>query len=127
MKIFRITSVLLAFLLLAVGLMAAKSGDAVMKNGRKGEISITAPVQVGDITLAPGDYIVQHRVQADEHLMYFTPKSDVTKEQSAPVTCELDPQSPRWRSSAVWLKLKDGNKAIEKIMIKDEKVVYNFQ
>jgi hypothetical protein len=126
-NIFRTTSVLLAALLLAGALATADSGAAVMKDGKKGEVSITETVKVGGITLPAGTYIVQHRVKADEHLMYFTRKGGEAEVQSAPVTCELDPKSPRWRSSAVWLTIKDGGKAIEKIMIKDEKVVYNFQ
>jgi hypothetical protein len=127
MNMFRFTSVLLAVLLLAGGLIAADSGSAVMKDGKKGEVNIAETVKVGDITLPAGTYIVQHRIQADEHLMYFTPKGNKEQAQSVSVVCERDPKSPRWRSSAVWLTIKDGDKAIEKIMIKDEKIVYNFQ
>ncbi len=127
MSTFRITSVLLAFLFLAGGLIAAESGDAVMKDGKKGEVKFAETVKVGEITLPAGIYIVQHRIEADEHMMYFTPKGDEAQEQSAPVMCERDPKSPRWRSSIVWLTVKDGDKALEKLMIKGEKIIYNFQ
>jgi hypothetical protein len=45
--------------------------DKTLKTGKKGEITLTQATKVGDVTLQPGTYVVQHRVSGNDHFVRF--------------------------------------------------------
>ena len=58
----------------------AQQHDHEMKVGKNGEITLTKETKVGDITLKPGRYQFQHRVEGADHFVHFT---EMTKSNPA--------------------------------------------
>lgn len=97
---------MLASLALAVGFATTSVGVAqgkeqAIKVGKKGEIHFSEQTVVGDVTLKPGDYIFQHRIEGEDHLVHFTqvteklyPGSSVGSAKAHPgeVKCKLEPR-----------------------------------
>ena len=51
----------------------AKAADQrVIKAGKKGEIMFDQETNIGDTTLKPGHYQIQHRVEGLDHFVHFT-------------------------------------------------------
>jgi hypothetical protein len=51
---------------------AVAENDPDLKIGKKGVVSFTTEVKVGEATLKPGQYTVQARSEGSEHVMRFT-------------------------------------------------------
>jgi hypothetical protein len=71
MKIVRITLTMLVSLGLLSFTVAAQMSHSKLKVGKKGEIVLKEPAKIGDTTLEPATYVVQHRVIGDGHYVRF--------------------------------------------------------
>ncbi len=123
-------------LLLVATLNLAAEKEQMIKVGKKGDITFDTPTKVGDLTLKPGRYFVQHRVEGSDHFVHFT---EVTKPSGyshtgggAPkahpgeVKCRLEPLGSKAPTTAVYLTNEDGGRRVTKIVIGGENVAHVF-
>jgi hypothetical protein len=119
------SSLLLALLLVTVTGFAAENVQ-FMKNGKRAEVVLSATARVGDITLQPGRYRIQHLVEGDRHVMHFRFLDGVRQEYDAEVKCDVDPDGKSWPDTRVSYKSGTEPRTIGKIQIGGEKVIYLF-
>jgi hypothetical protein len=116
--------------------VAAAADQQVIKVGKKGEIMFDQETKVGDVTLKPGHYQLQHRVEGSDHLVHFTEFKGMhgyTK-WSGPsgiahpgeVKCRLEPLPAKASQTQVTLNTANGERRITRIEIAGENVVHVF-
>jgi len=114
--------------------------DKTMKTGKKGEITLTQPTKLGDITLQPGTYVVQHRVSGDDHFVRLTELKKLqelmpggegagwytyTQENNAgEVKCKVEPAGATIQATTVTVANVGGSPRITKLAIKGENVLH---
>jgi len=115
---------------------AAAQGQKELKTGKEGEITLTQPTKVGDVTLQPGTYVVQHRVSDKQHFVRFmqleklrelnlTPAATgwytYTKENNAgEIKCRVEPAGTKAQETVVDIASENGAPRITRVAIKGE-------
>lgn len=114
--------------------------DKVLKTGKKGEITLTQPTKVGDVTLQPGTYVVQHRVSGNDHFVRFmemkklqalnmTPESMgwytyAQEDNAGEVKCRVESAGATVDATTVTEASDNGNPRITQVAIKGENVLH---
>ena len=113
--------------------------DHTMKAGKKGEITLTQPTKIGDITLQPGTYVVQHRVSGNDHFVRFIELKKLqqlqvgegagwytyTQENNAgEVKCRVQPAGAKIEATTVTVATEGGSPRITQVAIKGEDVLH---
>lgn len=112
-----------------------------LKTGKKGEITLKQPTKVGDITLQPDTYVVQHRVSGNDHFVRFMELKKLTELNVVPETmgwytytaennageikCRVEPAGATVDVTTVTVT-ENGGPRISKVAIKGENVVHVF-
>lgn len=129
--------------ILAVGMaslmfvnVAAAADQQVIKVGKKGEIMFDQETKVGDVTLKPGHYQLQHRVEGSDHLVHFTEfkgmhgymqgRGPSGIAHPGEVKCRLEPLPAKASQTKVSLNTANGERRITRIEIAGENVVHVF-
>ena len=105
-----------------------------LKVGKTGDVNFSAETKVGDITLKPGRYKLQHRVEGDDHFVHFTewtknsspPTPGVPKAHPGEVKCKLEPLPNRVSRTTVYYTAEDGALRVTRIKIRGENVAHVF-
>ena len=133
----RSLSIAIILVLVAVSGAAAANGAKKVKVGKTGLITLKAPTNIGAFTLAPGRYLVQHRVVGSDHRIHFT----LLKENLSPwarsrsgtmevpdeVSCRLEAMNnKRARHTIVFTEQEGDSRRINRIEIKGEDVAHVF-
>ncbi len=121
-------------LLLTASFTVAVEQEQVLKVGKKGEISLSTEAKVGDLTLKPGRYYVQHRVAGSDHFVHFIEltkenpyyRGGVPKAHPGEVKCSLESLNSKASETAVHLTNEDGVMRVTKIIIRGENVAHVF-
>ena len=114
--------------------------DTTLKVGKKGEITLTQPTKVGDTTLQPGTYVVQHRVSGNDHFVRFMELKKLTELNVAPesmgwytytqennageIKCQVKPAAGTIEATTVTVKSDGGSPRITQVAIKGENVLH---
>jgi hypothetical protein len=117
--------------------VATAASQQSIKAGKKGEITFDRDTKVGDITLKPGHYQIQHRVEGSDHLVRFTEFKRVHHQfqsWSGPsglahlgeVKCSVEPLQAEVSQTRVMLNTTDGERRITRIEIAGENVAHVF-
>lgn len=114
----------------------AAGTEQALKVGKKGEISFDHETQVGGVTLKPGNYIMQHRVEGEDHFIHFTevtngiPSSPgtagVPKAHPGEVKCKLERLQAKSDRTAVYIDNADGVSKVTRVEIAGENVAHLF-
>lgn len=117
--------------------LAAEHGHMV-KVGKKGEVTLDKETKVGDLTLKPGRYLFQHRVEGEDHFVHFT---EVTKENTyfpttarggepkahpGEVKCKLEPLTKKVEATTLTFDREDGTQRLVRAEIAGENVAHVF-
>ncbi len=98
--------------------------------GKRGEFSLTSETKAGTLTLAPGRYILQHRVTRGDHAFHFVNiipyEPSVSYVPQGEQKCKLEPLKAKSERTQVYLVDEDGAKRITRIEIKGENVAHVF-
>jgi hypothetical protein len=131
-------------LLLAGGLMLFFSGvsgvagdhEHVLKVGKTGEVTFERSTRVGDLTLAPGRYRFQHRVDGDDHYVHFTewPRRNPYSgdmhggpvDQPGTAKCRLEPLGRTAEETAVHMTREGERMRVTRILVKGENAAHLF-
>ena len=124
----------IATLLLFVGSAVAGEKEHTMKVGKKGDVTFAKAIQVGDLTLKPGRYILQHRVEGENHYVHFTELTKgvgtfgtgggAPKAHPGEVKCKLEPLSTKVEGTTVYFNTEGGVSRLTKVMIAGENVAH---
>jgi hypothetical protein len=113
-----------------------------LKTGKKGEITLKQPTKIGDMTLQPDTYVVQHRVSGNDHFVRFVELKQIEArgaeageatystyteaEKAGEIKCRVEPAGQTFGSTSVTIT-EDGVARITKVEIKGENVVHVLQ
>ena len=137
-------------LLLAVTRLTAAQHEhkrTALAVGQKGEITLTTETMIADITLKPGRYYIEHRVEGTVqprrvagHYIHFTevtPKEherrqaardalEYTVAHPGEIECELEALTKKASKTTVFTTTEDGIRRITRIEIAGEGVAHIF-
>jgi hypothetical protein len=111
-------------LFLGTTFILAAGEEQVPKPSKKQEIRLFSESKVWDVTLKPGTYTIQHRVEGSDHFMRFTgpaPKLD-TKD----VHCKAEALKSKADQTAVFASTEGEAVRVTRIVIKGESVAHVF-
>lgn len=109
--------------------------ERAMKVGKTGEITFDKETKVGDMTLKPGRYRFQHRVEGADHFIHFTDwttpgpfdhSSGAPKAHPGEVNCRLEMLNKRVVSTTVFLTSEGDGVRVTKIEVAGENFAHLF-
>lgn len=114
--------------------MAAEHEHA-LKVGKTGEVTFAKETKVGDVTLKPGRYKFQHRVEGDEHFVHFTEwtkpypagSSGAPKAHPGEMKCKLQPSSKKVSQTTVYTADEGAYQRLTKVEVGGENVAHLFE
>jgi hypothetical protein len=137
-----------AFLLVVLGcaLMSAAFAHAqeqtIIRSDENGEITLTKPAKVGDITLQPDTYVLQHRDSHGQDSIRFmrverTQQLRISRAYTGwytetelikvgEIECRAEQVGTKAQTTMVTLATENGSLRIIKAMIKGKRAVYMF-
>lgn len=77
--------------------------------GKKGEITLSSPLRVGETMLKPGKYVFQHVVEGDDHVLVF---KTATGQEAARLKCRLESLGEKAKETALYTRAGDGGERI---------------
>ena len=106
-----------------------------LKVGKTGEVSFGTETKVGSLTLKPGRYKLQHRVQGEDHFLHFTEmtksqphypmSSSSEKSHAREVKCELEMTEKKASLTSIRLaKEGDGTMRVVRVEIAGENAAH---
>ena len=104
--------------------MAANQKD--VNGGKKAEIVLTSPVQVGDVVLPAGHYAFRHLVSAGQHVATFVGPEGTASTISTEIKCTNEPLKEKARRTSVTVENIGGVNKITRIEIEGETVAHIF-
>lgn len=110
-----------------------------LKVGKSADVTFAREVRVGDATLKPGKYRLQHRVEGDEHFVRFealataAPSAQKTAAgvavpagRAGEVKCQLEPLPDKVEETKLHLLNEEGGQRLLKVLIRGENVAHMF-
>ena len=121
----------LAMLLLAVPSLAAAAPEPV-PIGKNGDVELSKPARIGDVTLQPGFYRLQHQEQNGNHVLVVKQRAAERRggqsygvgagTEIARVPCQVVPLDKKLSRTELHLQNEpDGSTAITQIRIRGER------
>ncbi len=114
----------------------AAEHEHTLKVGKKGDVTFAKETKVGDLTLKPGRYTFQHRVEGDDHFVHFTEVTKgsaysgagggVPKAHPGEVKCKLEPLSKKVESTTLYYDTEGGVNRLIKVEVAGENVAHLF-
>lgn len=130
------TRSLVVLLILLAGTLAVAGESNSIKVGKKGDIMLSKETKVGELTLKPGHYQIQHRVVGTDHMIHFTELKGMDNPyyQTGPtgaahpgeIKCRLQPMATKASRTVVYAQDEGGIRRITKVEIKGENVAHVF-
>ena len=118
---------------------AAAPLEQELKVGKSDDVSFTKEVRVGEVTLKPGKYRVQHRVGGADHFVHFealvttTPSAQklatglaIPAGEAGEIKCRLEPLGAKVQETTLHLLNEDGGQRLTRILIRGENVAHVF-
>jgi hypothetical protein len=117
--------------------VASEHHEYSLKVGKKGEITLTQPTQVGDRVLQPGTYVVQHRTSGNNHFVRFVelkqlehgdPQTQFTyteADNAGEIKCLMEPPGATATETTVQIIAEGGGNRITRVAIKGENAVHD--
>ncbi|MEW5976325.1 MAG: hypothetical protein AB1898_11035 [Acidobacteriota bacterium] len=112
----------------------AAKGEQALKLGKTGAIEFTDETRVGSLTLKPGKYQFQHRVEGSDHFVHFTqvtkplPSSGsgggVPKAHPGEVKCKVEPLNKKISQTTVYSKKEDGFRRVTRLEVRGENAAH---
>lgn len=129
-------AVIVTVMLLMTVTVAAAADQQVIKVGKKGEVVITEPTQVGDTTLKPGHYRFQHRMEGNDHFVNFTELNmeqgrhatgmQMGAKEAGEIKCRVEPLDKKLTKTAIYSDTSSGVKKVSRIEVAGENVAHVF-
>lgn len=109
---------------------AAQHHEQALKVGKRGEMILDTETRVGDMTLQPGRYTFQHRVEGEDHFVRFLrvskPGGGVPQNSPEEIRCRLEPMDAKAQGTKIYKMTEDGVVRVSKIIVGGENVAHLF-
>ena len=118
---------------------AAAPREQQLKVGKSDDVSFTKEVRLGEVTLKPGKYRLQHRVEGADHFVHFQalattmPSAHKTATgmavpagEAGEVKCRLEPLGATVQETTLHLLNEEGGQRLTKVLIRGENVAHGF-
>ncbi len=118
---------------------AAAPREQELTVGKSDDVSFAKEVRVGEVTLKPGKYRVQHRVEGADHFVHFetlataTPSAHKTATgmavpagEAGEVKCRIEPLGAKVQETTLHLLNEQGGKRLTRVLIRGENVAHVF-
>lgn len=123
-----------ATLFFYTGATIAAEHEHALKVGKTGEVTFDKETKVGDLTLKPGRYRFQHRVEGDDHFVHFTEftkgiragESGAPKAHPGEVKCRIEPLSKKVSQTTIYSVDEGATKRVTKVEVGGENVAHVF-
>lgn len=112
----------------------AQQHDHEMKVGKTGEVTFDKETKVGELTLKPGRYKFQHRVEGSNHFVHFTewtrpdtgPIRLQTTEKAHPgeVQCRVESLTKKVSATTLYLTTEGNVQRITKVEVEGENIAH---
>lgn len=108
--------------------------EKVLKVGKTGEVTFDKETKVGEVTLAPGRYKFQHRVEGSEHFVHFTEwtkphnigSTGAPKAHPGEIKCRIEPLGKKVSRTAVYTRSEGSLNHVTKVQVGGENVEHIF-
>lgn len=112
----------------------AAEHEHALKVGKTGDVTFSKQTTVGDMTLKPGRYKFQHRVEGDDHLVHFTEwtkpypagSGGGPKAHPGEVKCRIEPLSKKVSQTMVYTMDEGATQRLTKVEVGGEDVAHVF-
>lgn len=116
------------------GAAAAAEHEHALKVGKTGEVTFSKETKVGDMTLKPGRYKFQHRVEGDDHFVHFTEwtkpypagSTGAPKAHPGEMKCRIEPLSKKVSQTMVYTVDEGASQRLTKVEVGGENVAHVF-
>lgn len=123
-----------ATLLIYSGAAIAAEHEHQLKVGKTGEVTFHKETKVGDMTLKPGRYKFQHRVEGDDHFVHFTewtkpyPAGGTGAPMAHPgeMKCKIEPLSKKVSQTTIYTVDEGAFQRLTKVEVGGENVAHVF-
>ena len=123
-----------ATLLFYPGAAIAAEHEHALKVGKTGEVTFDKETKVGDLTLKPGRYKMQHRVDGSDHFVHFTEwtkgryvaETGTPKAHPGEAKCRLEPLNKKVSRTAVYMVDEGAVRRLTKVEVGGENVAHLF-
>jgi hypothetical protein len=109
---------------------SGKPRSNVLELGKKGIVTFRTQSKVGDLTLLPGRYLVQHHTDGPEHFLRFRllnpVRHDPFSERGGKVRCSLEYLKGKVSQTGAVLSEEDDVYRVIKLRVKGEYVAHVF-
>ena len=86
--------------------------------GKKGEMTLSSALRVGETMLKPGKYVFQHVVEGADHVLVF---KTATGQEAARLKCRLEPLGKKAQQTAMYTRAGDGGeRVLEAVKVRGE-------
>ncbi|MBI3697716.1 MAG: hypothetical protein HY238_23150 [Acidobacteria bacterium] len=102
----------------------AAEHEHAMKVGKKGGVHFAAETKVGDLTLKPGRYTMQHRVDGPDHFIHLTELRG--GKPAGEVKCRLEPLKAKVSRTTMYAQKEDGTYRLTRVEVAGENVAHLF-
>lgn len=93
--------------------------EGMINVGKKGEAPFDSPMRVGDTLLKSGNYVFQHKIEGEDHLVIFQRAG----KEVARVKCRLESLGQKAQRTTLYLHTGDGGEVIlHAVVVKGETV-----
>ncbi|MEZ5398809.1 MAG: hypothetical protein R2729_04015 [Bryobacteraceae bacterium] len=112
----------------------AAQPEKALKVGKTGEVTFDKETKVGDMTLKPGRYKFQHRVEGSDHFVHFTEwtkpypsyETGTAKAHPGEMKCRIEPLSKKVSQTTIYTRSEDGINRLTKVEVGGENVAHIF-
>lgn len=126
-----ISSLALVLMLSSFGI----AGDKIIV-GKKGEVMLSSPTQIGDQLLPSGHYLLQHRTSGNEHFLHFTElkmfrgehltRAAAKTKDYPEIRCSVEPVSSKISQTTIETRMEGNTRVVTRIEIRGENVAHTF-
>lgn len=106
--------------------------EKTMKVGKKEEVTFSKGMKVGDATLAPGTYKLQHRTEGADHFVRFQPLATNARGVTSPagqpseIKCRLEPLQGAAKETTLQFVNEETGQRLTRLQIRGEDVAHLF-
>lgn len=112
----------------------AAKGEQALKVGKTGEVDFATETKVGNLTLKPGKYQFQHRVEGSDHFVHFTQVTKVNpsnqigggvpKAHPGEVKCKMEPLNKKLTRTTIYSQKENGFSRVTRMEVRGENVAH---
>ncbi len=112
----------------------AGKGEQILKVGKTGEIEFRNETKVGNLTLKPGNYQFQHRVEGSDHFVHFTEVTKarpythtlggIPKAHPGEVKCTVEPLNKKVDRTTIYSKKENGFYRVTRLEVRGENAAH---